>query len=210
MKYFLLAFFVAITLHQTHCDEAQYPKSDNIKNLETIQLAGSRLDNVGSFETDKKENNAQLQRDEKSLIGTYYDNPRPGYPFRSVSQLNASPHTQVNLNGEYLVDNHRNDHRHHSHDHHEGPYTETNHANHNVYEHLPEREFGSNLVQEVLDNSLISTRNNPNSTEHENIIDTLQNLQVGEDGRKCINKIMMIKETVYDEVLTCDHSYDER
>ena len=67
-----------------------------------------------------------------------------------------------------------------------------------------------NLDDEVLDNSLISTRNNPNGTEYENIIDTLQNLELGEDGRKCINKIMMIKETVYDEVLTCDHSYDER
>jgi len=29
-------------------------------------------------------------------------------------------------------------------------------------------------------------------------------------GRKCINKVIMTEETVYDEVITCDHSYDKR
>ena len=29
-------------------------------------------------------------------------------------------------------------------------------------------------------------------------------------GRKCIDKVMMVEETVYDEVITCDHSYDKR
>ena len=32
----------------------------------------------------------------------------------------------------------------------------------------------------------------------------------GEDGRRCVNKVMMVEETEYDEVLTCDHSYDNR
>jgi len=30
------------------------------------------------------------------------------------------------------------------------------------------------------------------------------------DGRRCINKVMLVEETEYDEVLTCDHSYDNR
>merc|ERR1712013_726994 len=30
------------------------------------------------------------------------------------------------------------------------------------------------------------------------------------DGRRCVNKVMMVEETEYDEVLTCDHSYDNR
>ena len=30
------------------------------------------------------------------------------------------------------------------------------------------------------------------------------------DGRKCVNKTMMRRETEYDEVMRCDHSYDER
>ena len=29
-------------------------------------------------------------------------------------------------------------------------------------------------------------------------------------GRKCIDKVIMTEETVYDEVITCDHSYDKR
>jgi len=29
-------------------------------------------------------------------------------------------------------------------------------------------------------------------------------------GRKCIDKVMMVQETVYDDVITCDHSYDKR
>jgi len=31
-----------------------------------------------------------------------------------------------------------------------------------------------------------------------------------EGGRKCVDKVMMLEETVYDEVITCDHSYDKR
>ena len=29
-------------------------------------------------------------------------------------------------------------------------------------------------------------------------------------GRECVDKVMMVEETEYDEVLTCDHSYDNR
>jgi len=32
----------------------------------------------------------------------------------------------------------------------------------------------------------------------------------GEDGRKCIDKVEMIEETEYDDVIQCDHSYDKR
>jgi len=30
------------------------------------------------------------------------------------------------------------------------------------------------------------------------------------DGKKCINKVEMVEETEYDEVMQCDHSYDRR
>jgi len=36
------------------------------------------------------------------------------------------------------------------------------------------------------------------------------NETVEDDGRRCIKKVMMIEETEYEEVLTCDHSYDNR
>jgi len=41
-------------------------------------------------------------------------------------------------------------------------------------------------------------------------INTVVTKGAGEGGRKCINKVMMVEETVYDEVITCDHSYDKR
>ena len=31
-----------------------------------------------------------------------------------------------------------------------------------------------------------------------------------EEGKICVRKVMMLEETEYDEVLTCDHSYDNR
>merc|ERR1712002_822465 len=32
----------------------------------------------------------------------------------------------------------------------------------------------------------------------------------GRDGKRCIDKVEMIEETEYDEVVQCDHSYDRR
>merc|ERR1719318_1326748 len=32
----------------------------------------------------------------------------------------------------------------------------------------------------------------------------------GSDGKKCIDKVEMVEETEYDDVITCDHSYDKR
>ena len=42
------------------------------------------------------------------------------------------------------------------------------------------------------------------------IIDELSAVAADDSGRKCINKVMMREETEYDEILTCDHSYDKR
>ena len=32
----------------------------------------------------------------------------------------------------------------------------------------------------------------------------------GDDGKRCIDKVEMVEETEYDEVVQCDHSYDRR
>ena len=42
------------------------------------------------------------------------------------------------------------------------------------------------------------------------LLDELSAVAPDAKGRKCIDKVMMREETEYDEVLTCDHSYDER
>jgi len=31
-----------------------------------------------------------------------------------------------------------------------------------------------------------------------------------EDGKKCVQKVMMVEELIWDDVVTCDHSYDKR
>ena len=30
------------------------------------------------------------------------------------------------------------------------------------------------------------------------------------DGKRCIDKVEMVEEIVYDDMVTCDHSYDKR
>merc|ERR1711875_119378 len=32
----------------------------------------------------------------------------------------------------------------------------------------------------------------------------------GDDGKRCIDKVEMVEETEYDDVVQCDHSYDRR
>ena len=32
----------------------------------------------------------------------------------------------------------------------------------------------------------------------------------GSDGKRCIDKVEMVEETEYDDVVQCDHSYDRR
>jgi len=51
----------------------------------------------------------------------------------------------------------------------------------------------------------------PDPAENEVVnIATIDAAIVGESGRKCIEKVIMVEETVYEEVLECDHSYDKR
>ena len=42
------------------------------------------------------------------------------------------------------------------------------------------------------------------------ILDQIRDQAPDDEGRKCVKKVMMREETVYEEVMTCHHSYDER
>ena len=42
------------------------------------------------------------------------------------------------------------------------------------------------------------------------ILDQIRDQVPDQEGRKCVKKVMMREETVYEEVMTCHHSYDER
>merc|ERR1712168_644697 len=40
--------------------------------------------------------------------------------------------------------------------------------------------------------------------------DDVAGARPGNDGKRCIDKVEMIEETEYDDVVQCDHSYDKR
>ena len=54
------------------------------------------------------------------------------------------------------------------------------------------------------DNSIVDTK------ALDNLEDLGANGTLQDDGLVCIDKVMMIQETEYDEVMTCVHKYQER
>jgi len=86
-----------------------------------------------------------------------------------------------------------------------------------------------NEICEEVDGESTTTPTTPNADENDNdtetgsgdnttnpsgvldtSLDSLSNLPPNENGKRCINKVMMVEETVYDDVVTCDHSYDRQ
>ena len=63
---------------------------------------------------------------------------------------------------------------------------------------------GHHIHHEPVENSIVDTK----------ALDNLEvlgsNGQPDENGLVCIQKVMMIQETEYDEVMTCVHKYQER
>ena len=157
-------------------------------------------------------------RNEKSLLNTF--------PFNQ----DANHH---NHEGHHVHDHQHEDHSgHHGHGHHE---VHEDHAHHStlIREEIEDREvnqfpFGDRLSNRnsVLGQSQTSfpfpisetqfrqadtgEEKNEDENEEEFSLNTIVNDGNNENGRKCIDKVMMVEETVYDEVITCDHSYDKR
>ena len=116
-------------------------------------------------------------------------------------------------------DHQYHDQDHHSHHAHLDPYDHQALLDHR--EHLKLQDQKENLLQFPYER-VVPSRDDPtgyqkvsNLLDNDNAlekatIDKLEVLEVGDDGRKCVNKVMIREETEYDEVLTCDHSYDNR
>merc|ERR1712025_1057869 len=69
------------------------------------------------------------------------------------------------------------------------------------------------LVNSFPFNSNSDDHHHAHHEEHE--AEILQSLdsrtaRQGADGKKCIDKVEMVEETEYDDVVQCDHSYDKR
>jgi len=153
------------------------------------------------------------ERNEKSLLNTF--------PFNSHTSDGNHDHEH----GHHSV---HHDHGHHEHGHHEA------HANHETHSHdatgsrgVSRFPFGqqlntlnSGLGQSQLETTFPfadrdATFRQENADEEEEadaglFLNTVATDGINENGRKCIDKVMMLEETVYDEVITCDHSYDKR
>ena len=61
---------------------------------------------------------------------------------------------------------------------------------------------------------VVETRQSPSvpgsPERHQTILDMIHGLEPDENGQRCVNKTMLRRETEYDEIIKCDHSYDER
>jgi len=62
------------------------------------------------------------------------------------------------------------------------------------------------------DNSLSALRSDRQNSGNSNGVsfDEVAGARPGNDGKRCIDKVEMIEETEYDDVVQCDHSYDKR
>jgi len=62
------------------------------------------------------------------------------------------------------------------------------------------------------DNSLSALRSDRQNSGNSNGVsfDEVAGTRPGNDGKRCIDKVEMIEETEYDDVVQCDHSYDKR
>jgi len=152
-------------------DEGDFEKTDTNKNKLVSKIAEDIL-----------ENNNDVNRYDKSLIGTF------PFPFVDQNLDVNSQHQSHHENELHRVGHHELEH------HHEHQHGQFGHG-HGLY-----------------DNFLNQESNRVNKRKFELLYNISQNGGTEEvkDGRRCINKVMLVEETEFDEVLTCDHSYDNR
>jgi len=85
------------------------------------------------------------------------------------------------------------------------------HQHHRLHQDV-ESQYGPSVAAEQLDprDSRQRGRPTPSSDAGAVSFNEVAAVRPGSDGRRCIDKVEMIEETEYDEVVQCDHSYDRR
>merc|ERR1712002_1173704 len=73
---------------------------------------------------------------------------------------------------------------------------EDHHGHHEDHAHQPNQNFDSRLARQGDDVDVS--------------FPAVAAAGPGADGKKCIDKVEMVEETEYDDVVQCDHSYDKR
>ena len=79
-------------------------------------------------------------------------------------------------------------------------------------EDLNSKEIGSNIFNAIngIEKEPGKHHNIPRQLGIPNILDHVRAQKPDEKGRVCMDKTMMRRETQYEEVMRCDHSYDQR
>jgi len=203
-----------------------------VGNAQDVSDAGVEIheaDASSSFNEQEK-----LPRKEKALLGiipqtrhTIY-NPRarqPLTPHHYHDHDNDAHHHDISRNH-----HHDQSHDHHhdqSHDHHHDQSHEVHERHYAADSQSNEKSENRHLLRFPFEATKEFDERNElypesydvaeNDVSFQNLgplekatIDKLELLEVDDTGRKCVNKVMMREETEYDEVLTCDHSYDKR
>jgi len=130
------------------------------------------------------------------------------------SLIGVFPFNESHKDGEDHHHEHDHGEHHEHHEHHDQDHEHEHHEHHHDHENAPLRSPLSNRDSNLQSNSIPNfpfNLNKQKSTVSQNtIITEITNAGTSENGRKCIDKLMMVEETVWDDVMTCDHSYDTR
>ena len=124
----------------------------------------------------------QLERREKSLLNSF--------PF------NAQEHEEHGHHGEH------GDHGDHAHGDH-GDHGDHAHEDHDEHGEHGDHHERTALIQ---DTPLLARQGYGEESEQ----NSPDFASVAESGKKCVQKVMMVEETVWEDHETCDHSYDKR
>jgi len=169
------------------------------------------------FEFDEPiEAEEEEERKEKSLLNTFPFNQPENH-----QRIHTSIDSHEGLND--LADHGgQHGHGHHGHEHHEAhdlEFTENRGVARSPLRQQLNRKHGLGQSQPVATfpfafadrgGQFRQGDEEDEEKEKEVSLNSVVTKGIGEDGRKCIDKVMMVEETVYEEVITCDHSYDKR
>merc|ERR1740137_339588 len=170
------------------------------------------------------------ERKEKSLLNSFPFNQAEGHHGDHASH---GTHGEYHGHGEHGGHHgeHGEHHGHGEHGEHHGHGDNEGHEEHIDHERHPHTDVGvatsplrqdlsnrnSGLGQSQLEARFPFADRNSQFRQEEGegddtevSINTVVTKGLGEGERKCIDKVMIFEETVYDEVITCDHSYDKR
>jgi len=201
-------------------------------NVEAVVDDSNNSELAASFETEEyedkinleegEEEEGKLPRSEKSLLGSFHSSYNP-QPLNRL-QLSNGGQQEADINHETVTQQNyghsHHDQEHHYHDYHDlnEPHDHHEYNGHRIkHDHHDQKRNLLKFPFEKVDpskNELPSHNKVPDEAGigalEKATLAHLEVLDAGDDGRKCVNKVMMREETEYDEVLTCDHSYDNR